>query len=154
MSDPIPDLLQPVRLSTRVRRNRDDAFRIFSEQIAAWWPTDRYSFDFSRVPEIRLDPFVGGRFYEHYADGGEHTVGSVLAWEPPRRLAFTWAHDDWVAPTEVEVRFVAEDPEVTRVEVEHRNWERLGAGGARSRDQYANGWPGVLAAFTEAAGAA
>ena len=103
---------------------------------------------------VILEPFVGGRFYERYDDGEEHTIGEVLAWDRPRAVTFTWRHDEWVAPTEVTVRFVAEDGSVTRVEVEHRAWERLGTAAGESREQYANGWPTVLACFARVAGEA
>jgi hypothetical protein len=39
----------------------------------------------------------------------------------------------------------------TRVELEHRGWERLGDQGHRSRAGYESGWPSVLAAFAATA---
>ena len=96
----------------------------------------------------------GGRFYERYTDGEEHAAGQVLRWEPPRGIAYTWQHDNWAGPTEVEVRFIAEAPGVTRVELEHRAWDRLGAIAAEMREMYQNGWPTVLGCFESLAGAA
>jgi uncharacterized protein YndB with AHSA1/START domain len=77
----------------------------------------------------------------------------VLRWEPPRLIAHTWQHDDWVGPTEVEVRFFAEEPFLTRVELEHRAWERLGPAAERMREMYNNGWPTVITCFESFAAA-
>ncbi len=152
-SSATPETIEPVRVSTRVRRNIDDTFDLFANNLTAWWPLDRFSFDLNRSFEIHLEPFVGGRFFERYSDGDEHTIGLVLQWDPPTVLAFTWQHDDWVAATEVEVRFIAEEAFITRVELEHRSWERLGAFARENRDGYANGWPTVIGCFTTIAGA-
>jgi len=69
----------------------------------------------------------------------------VFSWQPTRSSG---------APTEVEVRFITEDVATTRVELEHRGWERLGDRAAAARSSYLNGWPGVIARFTREAGEA
>jgi hypothetical protein len=57
------------------------------------------------------------------------------------------------AETEVEVRFTAEAERRTRVDVEHRNWELLGAErGAEARASYDEGWLPVLELYRAAAG--
>ena len=146
--------VEPVRMTVRVRRNIEDAFDIFTRDIGSWWPLDKASFGGDRASELHFEPYVGGRFYERYKDGEEHTGGRVLRWEPPRLVAYTWQHDDWSAPTEVEVKFIEEGPTVTRVELEHRAWERLGDLADRMRDMYNNGWPTVITCFASFAGAA
>jgi uncharacterized protein YndB with AHSA1/START domain len=146
--------VEPVRITVRVRRNIVDAFDLFTTDIGSWWPLDKASFGGDRASELHFEPFAGGRFYERYIDGEEHTGGRVLRWEPPRLLAYTWQHDDWSAPTEVEVRFFEEEPSLTRVELEHRAWERLEAVAHRMRDMYNNGWPTVMTCFASFAGAA
>jgi Activator of Hsp90 ATPase homolog 1-like protein len=80
----------------------------------------------------------------------------VLAWEPPERLLLLgWAPTpERPAVTEVEVRFTAVAPDHTRVELEHRGWDRLGDQAARVRAGYRDGWPGVLDAFAGTAMAA
>ena len=154
-SEPSPPDVEPVRMTVRVRRNIEDAFDLFTRDIGSWWPLDRASFGGDRASELYMEPFVGGRFYERYIDGEEHTGGRVLRWEPPRLVSYSWQHDDWSAPTEVEVRFIEEEATVTRVELEHRAWERLGGElGDRMRDTYNNGWPTVIACFAMFAGAA
>jgi uncharacterized protein YndB with AHSA1/START domain len=152
--EPSASGVEPVRMTVRVRKNIEDAFDIFTRDIGSWWPLDKASFGGDRASELHMEPFVGGRFYERYIDGEEHTGGRVLRWEPPRLLAYTWQHDDWSVPTEVEVRFFEEGPSVTRVELEHRAWERLGPVAAQMRDMYNNGWPTVITCFASFAGAA
>src|SRR5215216_711074 len=101
-----------------------------------------------RVPGVhrrdrRLEAGVGGRLYERWHDGHEADWARVLAWEPPARLLLSWQpNPDRPAPTEVEVRFVPLEPDHTRVELEHRGWERLGDQGPESRAGYERGWPG------------
>jgi len=71
----------------------------------------------------------------------------VLTWEPPARVVIAWhVSPDTPAPTEVEVRFTP-DGEGTRVDLEHRNWERAGEAGAGMRDGYDSGWDAVLAPY-------
>src|SRR5258708_29646194 len=153
-SEPSAQDVEPVRMTVRVSRNVEDAFDLFTRDIGSWWPLEKASFGGDRASELHMEPFVGGRFYERYIDGEEHTRGRVLRWEPPRLVAYTWQHDDWPAPTEVEVRFFEEEPSLTRVALEHRAWERLGLGPERMRDVYNNGWPTVMTSFASFAGAA
>ena len=152
--EPRTNSIEPVRITVRVRRNIEDAFDLFTRDVARWWPLDRASFGGDRAHELHFEPFVGGRFYERYVDGEEHTSGRILRWDPPNCLAYTWQHNDWAGPTEVEVVFIAETLEVTRVELEHRAWDRLGDVAAQMRDMYRNGWPGVIGCFESLAGAA
>jgi Activator of Hsp90 ATPase homolog 1-like protein len=150
----LTDFVEPIRMTVRVRRSVEEAFDLFTRDVGTWWPLDRFTFGPGRSKEAHIEPFIGGRFYERFADGEEHTSGHVLVWNPPFSLTFTWQHHEWAAPTEIEVRFVAEETKVTRVELEHRAWERLGTFGRESREQYANGWPTVLGCYRDSAGAA
>jgi uncharacterized protein YndB with AHSA1/START domain len=86
---------------------------------------------------------VGGRLYEVTA-AGEQDWGSVLAWEPPKRLLLDWQIGE-ACGTEVEVTFEPEGPGA-RVVLEHR-----GFGDADPRERYAGGWDVVLGAFLETA---
>ncbi len=83
--------------------------------------------------------------------GTEGDWARVLHWEPPHRLVLAWKPNTRpVPPTELEIRFTSVD-EGTRVELEHRGWERLGARGEESRAEYASGWLGALERFVSAA---
>jgi uncharacterized protein YndB with AHSA1/START domain len=145
--------IEPIRLTTWVRQPAADAFRLFTEGIGSWWPLHRgYSYGAAQAKEVHLEPVVGGRFYERLTNGDEVDVGRVLVCEPPRRIIFTWQGTDWPAATEVEVSFVPEEG-LTRVDLVHRGWERLGATADEQRRDYMNGWPSVLKEFTTAAGA-
>ena len=148
MSEPI----EPVRATVEVRRGIEDAFRVFTAGIATWWPVAGHSVEPGKVVAVVLEDRVGGRLYERWHDGGEADWGRVLAWEPPTRLLLAWSpNPERPAPTEVEVRFLAVEAGRTRVELEHRGWERLGELAAQARDSYRDGWPTVLDAYTATA---
>jgi uncharacterized protein YndB with AHSA1/START domain len=77
-------------------------------------------------------------------------LGSVLAWEPPHRLLVSWkVNPERVAPTEWEIRFEPEG-EGTRVDFEHRGWERY-EDGAEASSSYTRGWELILGRYAEAA---
>ena len=104
--------------------------------------------------EAVMEPFVGGRWYERDEDGSECDWGKVLEWEPPARLVLAWrvngnaAYDPTVSST-VEIRFIAVSDKVTRVELEHRDLDRLGEKGVAIREMVGspNGWGFVLQTY-------
>lgn len=142
----------PVRQSTLVRSDVAHTFSVFVDTIATWWPLKRFSLGHERVVDVSFTPDVGGRIYEVWDDGHTETWGHVLAWDPPNRVVMTWE----VLPTvtEVELVFRSLGPALTRVEVEHRGWERLSpedlAGVRALADSYDTGWATILAALTTA----
>jgi uncharacterized protein YndB with AHSA1/START domain len=146
-------LLEPVRQSVRVRRPVEAAFELFTRDIGTWWPVETHCMR-GDVAAVVFEGRVGGRIYERARDGLTADWGRVLAWEPPSRVVFTWEPTaSGGAATEVEVRFTAEGAGTTRVEVEHRGWERLGdLVGAQMRSSYNSGWPLVIRGFVGAAG--
>ena len=94
---------------------------------------------------------AGGRLYEIWDDGTECDWGGVTVWEPPHRIVFWWQpNPDASAPTEVALRFAAES-DGTRVELEHRGWERLGASATEAYESYDSGWGAVLPIYAKAA---
>ena len=138
--------LAAVRQSVLVRRSCEDAFALFTTRMATWWPLDRASYGGPRASLIFLEPWVGGRFYERFVDGDELQVGTVTACDPPKSIVFSWRAADWSAETEVAVAFTAV-ADATQVDVEHREFERLGALGAAIAAKFRGGWPSVLRAY-------
>lgn len=101
-----------------------------------------------------------GRCYSEQEDGTECDWGTVLAWEPPRRVVFAWQitaawqfGPEVAKSSEVEVRFTTVGTELTRVDLEHRHFERLGESGRTMRAGVDNpsGWNGLLALYTNRA---
>jgi Activator of Hsp90 ATPase homolog 1-like protein len=149
----------PVRKTVRVNAAAAHAFEAFASGIGRWWPVT-HTIGASPVREVVIEPRAGGRWYERGQDGSECDWGVVLAWEPPGRLLLGWQLDaefrrNPATATEVELRFVAESPTVTRVELEHRGLERLGkqAEVLRGKFDAPGGWAGILERYREAAGA-
>jgi hypothetical protein len=142
-------MTEPLTLSFEVGCSADHAFSVWTSGIGTWWPRDH---TVSEKPDlVVLQSGVGGRIYERTFDGEEHDWGEVTVWDPPTRLAYLWHigldRDD---ATEVEIRFVARDAATTRVEIEHRGWERLGEVGAERRNQNRTGWQALVPAFLSA----
>jgi uncharacterized protein YndB with AHSA1/START domain len=149
--------VEPVRRTVTVNRPVEDAFRVFTEGIATWWPLRSHSIEGmasegTRAPEtVVLEGRPGARLYERMTTGEEGYWGTVTHWEPPHRVVIAWkVNPNAAAPTEIEVSF---SPEAagTRVVLEHRGWERLGSDAAEARASYADGWVGVMGAYEQAA---
>lgn len=152
--EPIAPFVEPVRKSVTVRQTVENTFRLFTTEIASWWPKAKYSVSQSRTRDVVLEPLLGGRVYEIRDDGHTFDWGKVLVWQPPERLVLSWhpGREPDVAQ-EVEVRFTPGDGG-TRVDLEHREWTRLGADAATVRDRYDGGWDYVLGqCFVEACAA-
>ena len=129
------------------------AFVTFTEGIASWWPLATHSLGKERALTAVMEGRVGGRLYEVWDDGTERPWGTLVDWDPPRRVAISWkVNPDAAAPTDLEVRFEPEG-DGTRVELEHRGWARLGAQGAEAHANYHGGWDVVLGAYAERAAA-
>jgi uncharacterized protein YndB with AHSA1/START domain len=129
----------------RVERPADVAFRLFCEEIGRWWPKGTSLAD-KVLTDLVLEGRVGGRFYEVHDDGTEFEIGRVTAYEPPRVVAFTWRAPSWDAPTQVEIRFIAEGA-ATLVELEHSGWDATPK--ARPfRKNYDAGWDKMLGLYT------
>jgi uncharacterized protein YndB with AHSA1/START domain len=146
----------PVRKSVYVAASPEHAFDTFANGIGRWWPKSHH-IGKAGLDRPVLEPRDGGRWYELAVDGSECEVGKVLAWEPPQRLLLAWQlrHDFTYDPdlvTEVEVTFAPEG-DGTRVNLEHRNLERLGetAEALRQSIDSPNGWGLLLQLYSEAA---
>lgn len=118
-----------VLVALRVPTDPPRAFAAFTEEIGAWWePNGLFQFTDDRTGTLAFVPGPDGRLVETYDDGTSFTVGHVLAWEPPHRLALTWRHASFEPDqsTELHVTF-AEAGAETRVVVEHFGWDAIPA---------------------------
>jgi uncharacterized protein YndB with AHSA1/START domain len=138
-----------------VEAPQERAFRVFTERLDTWWPREHH-IGKADMKNAVLECKPGGRWFEQGVDGSECEWGKVLVWEPPSRLVLAWSISAaWVYDpqlvTEVEVRFNSEGPKRTRVEFEHRNLERFGAGAAATREMMDRGWGSTLQKYAAAA---
>ena len=151
--------IAPVRHSVTVPISAQRAFALFTEGFNTWWIG--HHIGEADIAEAVIEPRVDGRWYERGVDGTECDWGKVLAFEPPGRILLTWQLNcqfqydpDLSHASEVEVLFVAENGQ-TRVDLEHRYIERLGAGGNELAESVAGegGWPSILDLYAQAAAA-
>jgi uncharacterized protein YndB with AHSA1/START domain len=144
--------IAPVRKTIVVKASAAHAFEVFTSGIGKWWPRDH---GIGKLPmrEAVMETRLGGRWYELGEDGAQTNVGRIIAWEPPVRFVMTWdINSQWkpdaTMSSEVEVRFIAEGANATRVELEHRKFEQMGAeGGEKMRKGVDGGWPKMLERF-------
>jgi uncharacterized protein YndB with AHSA1/START domain len=146
-----------VRTSIVVEAPIERAFRVFTEDFDRIKPREHNMLGVE-IAETVFEPREGGRIYDRGVDGSECQWARVLAYEPPDRVVFSWdispqwqIETDLEKTSEVEVRFVSEAPERTRLELEHRNLERHGEGweGVREGVGGEGGWPLYLQRFGE-----
>lgn len=115
--------------SVLVRVPKEDAFRIFTEEIDAWWRSGlKYRIGKGRSV-VHLEPRLGGRLFESFeGKTGQRVIetGRVIAWDPPSRLVLEWRAVNFAPSerTEVEVLF-AESPSGTLVTVIHSGWAEI-----------------------------
>lgn len=137
-------MTSPLRVSFEVACAAPHAFDVWTTRIGTWWPPD-HTVSGRRDVLVVLEGEVGGRIFERTDDGVEHDWGVVTVWEPPTRLGYLWhLGGNASQATDVEIRFVAIGPRETRIEVEHRGWERLGTMAGAWRDRNRIGWESLL----------
>jgi uncharacterized protein YndB with AHSA1/START domain len=150
-------VIAPVRYELTVPVSADQAFRLFTAGFNSWWIG--HHIGKADLQEVVLESKAGGRWYERGVDGTECEWGTVLVFEPPRRLVVTWQLNaefeydpDPEHASEVEVLFIEQDGQ-TKVEFQHRYIERLGAGAEDLAKAVGkpDGWPGILDRFGAAA---
>jgi len=152
MSDPAAT---PVRSSIIVEAPLEKAFAVFTEDMASWWPPEHHILQ-GQLEEMVFEPRVGGDVYDKGVDGSVCRWARVLAYEPPHRVVISWdvslsweVETDPEKTSEVEVRFVSESPQRTRVVLEHRNIDHHGEGWEQMRDAVGSpeGWAVGLQRF-------
>ena len=140
--------VEPLRLALEVACAPDDAFAVWTGRISLWWPTDHTVTGDPAL--VALEPRLGGRIYERGADGTEHDWGEITLWEPPERLGYLWhLMRDRGDATDVEITFRPAGSG-TRVEIEHRGWERLGTDADPWRERNQTGWSTLLPHYVKA----
>jgi len=147
----------PVKQSIVVEAPIARAFKVFTEDFGSFKPPEHNLLGVA-IAETVFEPRVGGHIYDRGTDGSECRWARVLAYEPPHRVLLSWnISPQWQIETdpektsEWEVRFIAETPNRTRVELEHRNLERHGAGWEGVRDGVGGdkGWPLYLRRYAD-----
>lgn len=143
-------VIAPVVKTVTVECTPEEAFQYFTADLDKWWPLATHScIAFSSGHKEKpvsciFEQHQGGRIVERGHSGEEHVWGTVLAWEPPARVVFSWhvMRDEKTAQT-VEVRF-SPMPKGTEVVLTHSGWEILGEDAEKERDGYNEGWEGVF----------
>ena len=147
------------RASVVVDVGIERAFKVFTEDMGTWWDKDHHIIE-APLAEMVFELHEGGSIYDVGTDGSECRWARVLAFDPPERVVFSWdittawkLETDPARTSEVEVRFIAEAPDRTRVVLEHRHLERHGEGWEQMRAAVdsPNGWQGGLDAFARTA---
>ncbi len=150
-----------VKKTVNVGAYANEAFRVFTEGFDSWWPRTHH-IGKSPMTEAILESRQGGRCYTKQEDGTDCEWGTVLAWDPPKRLVIAWQithqwgyEPDLAKASEVEVTFTPVAGG-TRVDLEHRHFERMGPGGAAMRAGVSapGGWGTLLEQFAGKAGGA
>jgi hypothetical protein len=149
--------IETVRKTIVVGVTPAKAFSVFTTHMSRWWPAT-HSILKSPLKDCIVEPRVGGRWYSVGEDGSTCQSGYVIEWQPPRVLVLAWQiNADWQFDpdlvTEVEVKFTAEGPGSTRIELEHRYLERMGEKAAQARNAVdaPQGWSTILESFKQCA---
>jgi uncharacterized protein YndB with AHSA1/START domain len=151
--------VEPIRKSVVVNTGVQRAFTLFTRGFDVIKPREHNLLSVP-IAETVFEPRVGGHIYDVGLDGSRCEWSRILVFEPPHRVVFTWdigptwqLETDPSKTSEVEVRFIAESTDRTRVELEHRHLERHGTGWRAVADGVDGdaGWQLYLRRYTEVA---
>jgi hypothetical protein len=149
-------MIAPVRKSIRVEAPIARAFDVFTAGLTRWWPHN-HSIGKQPIAKVLLEPKLGGRWLEICEDGTETVAALVIVWDPPHRFVLLWQVNAQWKPdvemrSEVDVRFAADGPNATLVDLVHHKFETMGAeSGGKMREDVNGGWPGLMQRFKEEA---
>ncbi|MEV6373980.1 SRPBCC family protein [Micromonospora musae] len=143
-----------LRCSLLISAPSERAFAVFAGALTDWWVREYTWSGPEALSELGMEPWAGGMLYEIGPYGFRADWGRVLTWDPPRRLVFTWQIGpdrvpvpDPARASEVEVVFLTEAPEQTRVELEHRHFDRHGEAAEGYRQALTAGWHELLSRY-------
>jgi hypothetical protein len=141
-----------IRKTITVPLSQKAAFKLFTEGMGTWWPVITHSVAQSTAATAGMDLRVGGEIYEQTTEG-KVVWGTISAFDDPEGFSSSW-HPGYgpELATQLTVRFVAEGPSTTRVELEHRGWAVHGDEAEEVFGNYTTGWDSVLAWYVERAG--
>ncbi len=143
-------MIEPLRLSFEVACPAEHAFVTWTARTSTWWPAS-HTVTGEAGLRVVFEARAGGRIFERTKTGEEFDWGKITVWEPPHRLVYLWhLRADRADATEVEISFIELSGAMTRVEIEHRGWERLGAAGEERRDANRTGWGSLLPHYVSA----
>jgi len=124
------------------------AFQRFTEEINTWWPLDTHTAFPDRDSKAMMELRVGGSIRETRDDGETAVWGTILAFDAPNLVRFTWHPGrEPDSAQEVEVTFTAHEGG-TCVELTHTGWDKLGDKAEETREGYDSGWDFVLGLYT------
>ena len=146
---------QVVRKELLINASQLRTFQAFTEQIDHWWPRSHH-IGKSEMKRAVLETKGGGRWYEIGVDGSQCDWGKVLVFDPPHKLILAWQITaQWQYDpnflTEVEVNFIEQGPNRTRLTLEHRNIEKFGLKAEEMWSAFDSegGWTGMLNALAK-----
>ena len=160
-SGPAAEVGGTKELLTLVRKlpvPRDRAFAVFVDEIDRWWPR-AFTLGGERVAKVAIEPRYRGRFVETLKDGATNPLGSVLAFDRPSHIVFSWEmradHTPEAgegASSRVDIRFVEREPGTSEILVVHRDFFRHGENFEAYRNEMAGkkGWPLLIEAYAKA----
>ncbi len=141
-------MLEPIIKTIEVSCSPEQAFTVFIDDMASWWPLDKNSVSAMNGEVAKstvIEPRLGGKVYEIGHDDTQHHWGTVTQYDPYSAFSMDW-HIGMSAesPSVVDVKFTDIGNGKTRVELTHGNWESFGDKAEDMRKGYNEGWVGVF----------
>ena len=147
-------MITPIQKSVTVPLDPHEAFALFTQEIATWWPGDRHSLsarDGKTPKDIRFGTHKGDAIREILEDGSEEIWGRILAYDPGRYLAFTWFPGGSEDNASIVTVTFEETEDGTRCDLNCGGFTILGAVTDAVSTSYLKGWQLVLGCYASAA---
>jgi uncharacterized protein YndB with AHSA1/START domain len=142
---------EPVRKTVTVPAAPQRAFELFTAHMNEWWPLATHSVSTQDAAGVTFGDGAGAAITETATDGTTSVWGTVIRWEPPHHVAFTWhPGTPETEATRVDVTFTPDEPGSTVVQLTHSGWEHR-PDGATARENYDSGWTPVIGSYARAA---